>query len=293
MRVVHNCIPCMLNQVVTVSNLAKGKKFNKDKLMKEVLAYLSEEDYDKCVPEVFGSVWEKITEYTGIEDPYREDKTYYNKAVYDNLDKVENVILNSDDKLYTALKVACSGNLIDFGSNHKFSLDILMKGVKNIVNTDLVMDDHEMLFKKLETAKTLLYVGDNCGEIALDKLFIKYLRLSYPNLKIYFGVRGGAVLNDVTIVDAEEVKMSEVAEVISSGHISPGLVLNKIGKECLDIYNKADVVIAKGQGNLEALSDENCEKVYFMLMLKCKFLADLVKVPQMSIVCKNGKGLGM
>lgn len=55
--------------------------------------------------------------------------------------------------------------------------------------------------ENLDRARTLVYLTDNCGEIVLDKLFIKLLKERYENLQITVIVRGKDVINDATMED--------------------------------------------------------------------------------------------
>ena len=136
---------------------------------------------------------------------------------------------------------------------HKFDLNTLMDKLHKIKSDNLAVDDSRKLFDDISEAHTLLYLGDNCGEIVLDKIFIEELKAHYNNLKVYYGVRGQAIVNDVTIDDASDVNMSESAEVISNGDISLGTVIEKTSSEFQKVFNDADVVICKGQGNYEGL----------------------------------------
>ncbi|MBC7333397.1 MAG: DUF89 family protein, partial [Actinobacteria bacterium] len=44
-------------------------------------------------------------------------------------------------------------------------------------------------------------------------------------------------------------------------------------KEFINEYNKADLIIAKGQGNYEALSDEE-KNIFFLLKIKCPVVVE-------------------
>jgi damage-control phosphatase, subfamily I len=108
------------------------------------------------------------------------------------------------------------------------------------------------LKEALSTAKTVLYLGDNAGEIVLDKLFIE--TLMHPNL--YLAVRGAPVINDATLDDAQYVGIDTVADVISNGYDAPSTIVDGCSPQFQELFNKADVIISKGQGNLEGLLDK-------------------------------------
>ena len=109
-----------------------------------------------------------------------------------------------------------------------------------------------------------------------------------PHIKIYFGVRGTAVVNDSIEEDAYDVKMDEYATIISNGDQSLGTVLSRTSQEFQNVYHQADVIISKGQANYESLSEEK-ENIYFLLMVKCEVISQYIGVPIQSMICMKNK----
>lgn len=239
----------------------------------------------KTNPEIMGEVWKIITRIINNDNPYKKIKQYYNKELLNIKDDLNNIIINSNDPFRTALKLSIIGNLIDFTSKNKFSINDLKHRLNIAENNNFVIDNSSQMIEDLKTAESLLYLGDNCGEIVLDKLFIEVIKKYYPNLKVFYGVRGKPIVNDVTIDDALMVSMSEVAEVISNGDLAIGTVLNNTSLEFQNIYYNSDIVICKGQGNYESLYLSNKLNLYFLFMTKCEITADILKIPVLSIVC--------
>ena len=128
-----------------------------------------------------------------------------------------------------------------------------------------------------------MYLGDNAGEIVFDKLLIETI----GNKNVTYVVRSAPILNDVTINDAKEVGIDNVAEVISSGYDAPSTVLSKSGTTFLNKYLSADLIISKGQGNLEGLLYENDPRIFFILMAKCDVIAETLKVNKGSFLVYN------
>lgn len=285
MKLDFNCIKCNINQAIKIMDLFEVKSDKREKMMREVLEYLSTVDYSKCNPEVIGGTWDIILKHIENDNPYKDIKTFYNMEVLKLSDEIENIIENSNNKFNTSLKIAIVGNLIDFTATHKFDLEALKGKIMNIKELNLTIDDSEILHKKLKTAKTVMYLGDNCGEIYLDKLFIKHIKSEFPNIKVYFGVRGKSIINDVTFEDAQMVKMHEVADIIENGDGSLGTVINRVDKSFREKFYAADVVIAKGQGNYESLSEIDKKNIFHLFMAKCKPVSKLLGVTPMSIVC--------
>ena len=65
--------------------------------------------------------------------------------------------------------------------------------------------------ERLRRARTVVYLGDNCGEIVFDRLLIEMIRDRY-GLDVIFVTRTLPVLNDATLQDAISVGMEEVAQ---------------------------------------------------------------------------------
>jgi len=140
----------------------------------------------------------------------------------------------------------------------------------------------QKLKEDLKSAKSLLYIGDNCGEIVLDKLFIKHIEVA----NIYFAVRSSPVINDITIDDALMVGMDKIAKIITTGDNAPGAVWESTSNEFKQVFNKADVIISKGQGNLEGLIDVP-GNIYFLFVSKCDLIARRVGAKKGDFIVKQ------
>jgi uncharacterized protein with ATP-grasp and redox domains len=280
-----NCILCNIKQVLTVTDLVNLDAASKEVIMRDVLGYLQETNYKRSNPEVIKGTWDIVTKHINNDNPYREIKSYYNRELIQIANKIRNLINESDDKFNIALKIAITANLIDFAASHTFDEKMLLEKINLINEQEMPIDDSKKLYEKLKTAQTLLYLGDNCGEIVIDKIFIEYIKAIFPNIKVYFGVRGEPIVNDVTVEDANMVQMQEVAEVISNGDGSLGTVIAKTSTSFRDIFYKADVIIAKGQGNYESLSEIDRNHIFFLFMAKCDAVARSLNIANLSIVC--------
>jgi len=122
----------------------------------------------------------------------------------------------------------------------------------------------------LAKGQTLLYLGDNAGEIVLDRFLIREIKRRYPQLKIYFATRGKPVINDVTVRDAKNIGLDKYAVIINNGTDFPGTILSECSEDFIKVFSTADVIISKGQGNFESLAD-NPRKIYFIFLCKCGY----------------------
>jgi uncharacterized protein with ATP-grasp and redox domains len=218
-----------------------------------------------------------IKRATQINNIYRKEKKEYNDLLISLEDDIREIINKSDDPFQTALRYALAGNIIDFGPPEPFDV---FKALSAAVSKEPAVDHSPRLKDELKKASTVLYLGDNAGEIVLDKLFIQ--TINHP--KLYFAVRGGNIINDITMEDAEYTGMTTAAKVISNGYDAPSTLLGRCSPEFREIFDNADLIISKGQGNLEGLIDNKNKKICFLLMVKCSVMAEMVGVNEKDVV---------
>lgn len=283
MKMQEKCLSCIVNQAIKTANMVGLKE--KDNLLRSVFAYLSKVDYQSSsTPELVGEIFSMLKKETGDDDPYKETRAHYNNLFLERLTEMEQEIDASADPFLESIKYAIIGNIIDFNPVHDVSLMDIEACFAKLKEEPLEWDDSALLKQEIQKADTLLYLGDNCGEICLDKILVKKIKEINPRCHVFFATRGTAVVNDSVEEDAYSVGMDVYAGIISNGDSSLGTVLHRTSKEFQEIYRNADIVIAKGQANYECLSDEE-KNLFFLLMTKCKVIADDIGVPEMKLVC--------
>jgi uncharacterized protein with ATP-grasp and redox domains len=286
MKIHDKCLPCVVNQVIKVANITGVDK--KEELFREVFNYLSKMDYKITTPEIIGETFDMIKKYTNNPDPYKETRNYYNTLFFKLLPQFERKIDKSGNPFQLAVRYAIVGNIIDFNPIHNTLLEDIFDIFEKMEQLELAVDDSRALMEDILNAKILLYLGDNCGEICMDKILLKKIKELNPYIQIIFGVRGKPVVNDSIAEDAYAVGINEYADVIDNGDGSLGTVLNRTSSNFREIYKKADVVIAKGQANYECLSEEN-KNIYFLLMTKCDVIANDIDVEENKMICMKSK----
>lgn len=285
MRIRYACLPCLVNQAVRTAELTNAP--DRDGLFRAFFRDLSELDFNRTNPEVIGAMYRRLKAHTCCKDPYQETRRRCNEFFRGHSARFEALIDQSKNPFEKAIKYAIAGNLVDFSPIHEITIDEVMETFDKVDALPLYLNDSESLKYELSRAKTLLYLGDNCGEICLDMILIRKIRALNPNLKIFFGVRGVPVVNDNTEDDAYSIGMNALATIISNGDDSLGTILPRCSEEFLNVYRSSDIVIAKGQANYESLSEEVNKAIYFLLMTKCAVIADDLGVPEKSMICKR------
>lgn len=230
------------------------------------------------VPALSRELYKLFSERSGVADPYRKVKYDSNARLLYMYEAFRKRIDHSDNPFDTAVRLAVAGNIIDYGVSDSFDLEQTLEMVES---SDFAVDHVAYLQRRISGAKTILYLGDNAGEIVFDKLLIETFH--HPN--VWYAVRGAPVINDVTREDALQVGMDEVAHVTDNGYDAPSTILERCSGQFLQLFKEADLVISKGQGNLEGLIEEQKRDIFFLLMVKCGVIADRLGVKEGSFVC--------
>ena len=217
---------------------------------------------------------------TGVKDPFLQEKKDCNQQAIKLSREWKPKVLKSADPFDLALRLAIAGNIMDYGANPVFDVE---QTIESVITAEFAINHSDALWKAIHRAKSILYLGDNAGEIVFDKLLIETMNHS----GVTFAVRGGPAINDVTLVDAQEVGMKEVAQVISNGYDVPTTILEKSDPAFRKLYDSADLIISKGQGNLEGLIEKQDPRIFFLLMVKCEVIADLVGVEKGNFIVYN------
>lgn len=231
-------------------------------------------------PEIQKILHNKFTDLLGIRDPFAEEKKLNNQKALELYSEWRPKVEISISPFDLALRLAIAGNIMDYGANNIFDINYT---INTVINSIFNIDHSRMLFNSIQMANKILYLADNAGEIVFDKLFIESLKIN----NIVYAVKEAPIINDATMNDAKEVGLDKIVKVISNGYDAPSTVLKKCSNEFLSYYNSADLIISKGQGNLEGLINENDNRIFFLLMVKCDVIADILKVAKGSFIVYN------
>jgi len=264
-----DCIPCTVSSFMRLLDNGVIPQEKQEILMRKVLDFLSKTDYSHSPPEMGAELHRMIRDILQDKDPYRQIKEKYNVMMMELYPKLKDMLEESGAPLDTAMRLAIGGNVIDFGAKYQFDV---METIQGALDRKPDPDDSGELLKALGQARKVMYIGDNCGEIVLDKLFLEYMDVDEK----IFVVREKPIINDVTEEDARMVGMDQVARVKTTGDDSPGAVWERSSGEFRKLFTEADVVISKGQGNLEGLIEVKHDQLYFLLVTKCELIAERI-----------------
>jgi uncharacterized protein with ATP-grasp and redox domains len=276
MKTYLDCLPCLMSQALRAARAATDDEEIQRQVVNAVAGLIPELSLGLKPPEIAQRGYRLIGQITGNNDPFYQAKVDANHTALALWPQLKQLVEQSADGLLMACRLAILANSIDFGPNFNH------RGIEAIIDEattcsiPLTVNDYDRFLSSLNNSRTLLYLGDNAGEIVFDRLLIEEIH-RVKELETYFVAREKPVINDVTVDDAMAVGMDNVAKVISNGSDAPATILSQCTTEIQRLFRSADIIIAKGQGNYESLEGE-LGNIFFMLRAKCPLVAELLGV---------------
>ncbi len=280
MRASIDCYICLMEQAINAARQVQADEPTQFRIVNRVLKELVDFDPDST-PAVIADFAHRFTrQETGAADPFHEAKqraTQEALALYPHL---KQLVKNSTNPFETAVRLAIAGNILDLALLKNIDLE---ENINQALREPLAIDHVALLKRAIEQADWVLYLADNAGETVFDRLLIEQIA---PK-PVKYVVKGGPASNDATVQDALEAGLDQVAEIITTGYDSVGIVLDHSSPEFLNLFRTAPVIILKGMGNFESLNQSDA-RMFFLLQAKCNAMASFLKVPKRSNVVLQG-----
>ncbi|MEM2118276.1 MAG: ARMT1-like domain-containing protein [Candidatus Bathyarchaeia archaeon] len=290
LKVEAECAACILNRASAEAIEATTNPALRFRAMNEVIRLLHKEFRPTAVPADLGTKRDRIIKrVTGNNDPYMRSKRISNEKALKLLPYARKMVEDGcaqQDRFKKACLCAMVGNIMEFDiPGHKFTFSILRKSFREAAK-DLAIDDTSKIYEKAKETRKVLYLADNAGEIVFDTLLVEQLK--NMGLTVIVAVKGGPVINDATLVDAEVSGMNKIADkIITTGTDAVGLAVKEVSTEFLEVYNNVDVVFAKGMGYAETLTEYKLKKPHALLFrAKCNPVANFFGVVREKNVAK-------
>ena len=271
MKIHTDCRPCLIRQMESTAREA-GADEELVRLVSRAAEDALEEGWNdsRTPPEISTDLYRMVGEMVGCDDPYRDKKTKYTEEAMTLLPMVDDMVKRAEDPFTTAVRVAIAGNVIDFGTGVVGPEFDLRGKLDEYLARPFLVEDMEDLRRRVAGARSILYLGDNAGETVFDRPLLSLL----PPGRVTYAAKSGAIINDATVEDAHHAGIHHHAEVVGTGARTPGTVIDRCSAGFTEIFEGADLVISKGQGNFETLSEHRREGIIFMLfVVKCSVVA--------------------
>jgi uncharacterized protein with ATP-grasp and redox domains len=277
LKVEPECAVCLLHRGYMEALEATENQALQWKAMAALTRLLNREFNPTAVPAILGTKRDRIIkDITGNSDPYAKKKQMSNRKAMAVL-PVAKKLVEKEASMETRFRKACMcsivGNIIEFDiPEHRFEFEDIEKLIQE-AEEQLAINEVSEIFKLAKKAKKILYLADNAGEIAFDTLLVQELKRLGASVTV--GVKGKPIINDATMQDAEYVKMHEIADgVITNGTDTVGIILEECSKHFLDLYSSVDLVVAKGMGHAETVTELDLTRPHALLFrTKCKPVA--------------------
>ena len=287
------CIPCTVRTAYDIALKATEDENLQRRIVYETLRWLlaKHDITEETPPGLHTFVHRLARRITGNDDPFRELKRRSNEIALKVVYLLERKCreMRFEDAFRLAVLGTICGNTIDFEvEGHKFSMSELEDHLLRCLGGSLVVDDTCKLMDILSRSKRVLYLLDNSGEIVFDRFLMQMIKEKYQ-VEILAAVKSRPVLNDATLEDAEQINLGEVAKVIATGNDHIGVNLEESSEEFLRSIREADLIIAKGQGNYESITEIEhlfSKPIVYVLRAKCPLVAESLGVPRYGNVVK-------
>jgi uncharacterized protein with ATP-grasp and redox domains len=277
LKLYPECYQCLSNLVVQAVEMATEDEQLREKAKKEGLKVLEEDfSYDAVSIVVASRIHSIIKTITQNPDPYRMMKNTEIETARELYLKLRETF---NDSFSDLLELAVLGNTLDFFR----SIEEIKNNMNSGKHVEFTIDDSGRFEMLLKHARKVLYLADNAGEVFFDLPLLKLMR---QHTTVLYVVKSLPVQNDVTLEEIRKVGLEdELSPVITTGTATPGVDFSQASEQFIEEYNTADLILAKGMGYYESLSDLSATgKVLHCLVAKCRPVADSLKVPLNSYV---------
>jgi len=274
------CMQCYLKRNLDLVR-SLGTEEQATRFARELMKIILSVPQGDSSPTMGPAVADLLLEHYGLPiDRFRQEKEDSNRFILERLDMVRREVASAPDPVFAGLQMAILGNYLDFSAlQGAVSFDKLEDMLRSALEMELDTEIYARFCHELETARSLLYLTDNAGEIGFDRVFAEELAKRYPGLQITFCVRGDIAANDATRADAEAVGIP--FPVIDNGNRVAGTQLSLLSPEAKTAMDTADVILAKGMGNTETLL--GCGyNIYYAFLVKCPRFVNRFRKPMLT-----------
>ncbi len=267
LKATHLCARCLVDQATHAVELVVKDSAERLAMMVEIMQLLQGAFPEKIPAELGTLIHQHIRDRTG-RDPYSALKEKSNRVAAE----VARTLRENGLSLRRAVRAAVAGNAIDFGVDGSREA---LASLREELERDLTTDHYDRFRQEVDDAARILYLTDNCGEIAFDYLLVEQLVRSGKTVVV--SPKEEPILNDATVHDLCALGFDRLAPIVPHTRASIGLSLSEAPSSFLHEWDRADLVIAKGMGHFETLHGGK-KKIAFLLKAKCIPVAESLGV---------------
>jgi uncharacterized protein with ATP-grasp and redox domains len=268
------CAPCLLRRILFQTRLVDPSR--EEEVMSSCLRLVAEEWRPGVNSAALATKVHRLCyDILEVDDAYAALKAESNRVAFSLLPRAEELVASSEDRLKAACLVAIAGNVMDFGIGGYEHPEELRHLFDELVSQEPEPNDVDRLRALLTESKEVVYLFDNCGEIVMDLPLLRELK--GMGLRLTGVVKGEPIISDATWEDLSISGADKVLdECLTTGVFAVGLDLGRAPKALRDAFGRADLFIAKGMANFEALSGTDVRPIAHLLRSKCHPVAKAI-----------------
>ena len=286
MRTTPTCLTCVLGDVYAAARQVTPDVQTQLKVAKDAMEFLAGSFGHEKVPSYYITEVHRILKRdTGVATPFAESRRQLNQVAMEiavrlqaEAEKLEGLARFRFLALW-----ALAGNSLDsrtVGIGYDFTPDKTLQHMQGYVDRGIAVDHLDRLYQQVLARPPILYIHDNVGEIALDKLFIQELRRH--GCRVTSALRGGPITSDATMEDGRTVGLDKAVDrLIQAGPDTLGISWEEASPELSQAMQEASLIIAKGQANYYVFSEHRAKlpgQVFCLFTIKCQPVADVIGV---------------
>ena len=269
MKTCIDCLPCLARNAIDLAKKTSVSATRQLEIAQASIAELVSSDLSLPPPCYARRMIDRtLVMSDGITpDPYKPEKDRSTRLALDLLKRLNEIPGWNPDDFESRLRLAVSGNVLDFQVYADLRLEDALKVMEEAFVKPVDGAAVDELHRRMDAAKRILWVFDNCGEIVFDRLFMEPYRE-----KITLAVRGRPAFNDVTRTELAESGYGDDfagGGVIDNATGIPGVILDEAGDAMRKAFAESDLIICKGQGNFETMNELTGYPLAFLFLAKC------------------------
>ena len=262
-----DCLVCAYRQALNTARIATRNPQHQLRVIEQLTDALDGISLNQTPAALSQNVYRIVSQITRNRDPYAKIRRETNQAALRLLPELAGQVRRARNPLHQACLLAVAGNIIDLGIGHRFNLE---RDVKAILRRRFAIDASTEFQAELKSGRSVLYLGDNSGEIVFDRILIEHLLAS--GLRVTVSVKSGPIINDAVMADARMAGLTRIVPVITTGSDDIGVHWDHVSSEFRQAFESADLIISKGHAKFETCTGQP-GNIYFLLKTKCRIVA--------------------
>ncbi|MBN1592655.1 MAG: DUF89 family protein [Candidatus Coatesbacteria bacterium] len=285
MRVHLQCFPCFLKQAMIAAQQISADPALVKSFIDLSLEPIREASLGDTPAHIATEIYRRIRAKLNGTDPFRRIKDRCTAIALESRDDLFHSVRTAANPLEAAIRASVAGNVIDFGIYSDINIGPI---IDNVLHGEFGILSLSELTEDLESARSVLFLADNAGELVFDAPLIEHL-MQFGGVTVV--VKSVPVINDATIEDARASRIPDGVKYIENGSDCVGTILETCSEEFMDAFNEADLIVSKGQANFETLDEVDGANIYFLFKAKCEVTAGIVGVKKDSLCAISNRSI--